>query len=165
MPTRPEIERIAAMMNALRPDWRPSSLVTFLETHQAHRPYRDLAIAAAVVATDARTQTPQLLNEHGPWWVAAQAATGTTSTGVVAATDPRCDVPGHEYEAARNCRACRSEAIAADPTDDPPVLGITPEQAERNARWAAQAKAALTADPTPRTPDVRELAAHNRLED
>lgn len=150
MATRDEIQRIAAAMNALRPDWPVRSLVTFLESHQAGKPYRDLAIAAAAVATDVRTQTPNLLNEHGAWWSAAQAATGNTGpASVPRPDDPRCTVPGHDRELARNCRWCRSEQIAPDPSTVPapvyaPVYALTPEQRGTNERGLRLVRAAMT---------------------
>lgn len=146
MSTRDEIQRIAAAMNALRPDWPVRSLVTFLESHQAGKPYRDLAIAAAAVATDVRTQTPNLLNEHGPWWTAAQAATGNTGpASVPRPDDPRCTEPGHDRELARNCRWCRSEQIAPDPATVPdPSYALSPEQVARNERWLRTIRAQTT---------------------
>lgn len=142
MPTADEIARIAAAMNAVRPDWRTSSLVTFLTRHHANRPYRDLAVAAMAVATDERTQTPQLLNQHGPWWVAAQTAAGQVTDHRFA----RCPEPGHSSYPAHNCGACKAdaaesagEAIREQATPDP-------EQLERNARWATRLRGT-----TPRT--------------
>jgi hypothetical protein len=133
MATADEIQRIAAAMNALRPDWKPSSLVTFLTKHHSARAYRDLAIAGTAVATDTRTKTPQLLNEHGPWWVAAQTAAGNTTDHRYA----RCEQPGHTSFAAWNCAACRSEKLAADDTQTAtPTLAITEDQAAINARGA-----------------------------
>jgi hypothetical protein len=111
MPTADEIQRIAAAMNALRPDWRPSSLVTFLTKHHIGRSYRDLAIAGVVVASDPTTKTPHLLNGHGSWWVAAQAVMGSAAViGVPAPGAPRCEVYGHEHEVATHCRACKLDA-------------------------------------------------------
>lgn len=113
MPDRNEIQRIAAAMHAVRPDWRPDSLATFLTNHHAARPFRDLLIAGVVVAADERTQTPNLLNTHGPWWVAAQAGTRAATPTVGPGAEPRCTKDGHEHELARNCRWCRSEALEA----------------------------------------------------
>jgi hypothetical protein len=109
MATPKDLERIAAAMHALRPDWPEKSLVTFLTNHHSHRPWRDLAVAATAVATDTRTRTPNLLNEHGSWWVAAHTATGTT--GEPSLFDERCPLPGHSSYPADNCGACRSEQI------------------------------------------------------
>lgn len=108
MPTRDEIERIAAAMNAIRPAWAVRSLVTYLERNHHTRPYRDLAVAAIIVALDERTQTPKLLEQHGPWWTAC-APPGETS-GPPA---PKCPKPGHTSYNASNCGACRSETLEA----------------------------------------------------
>lgn len=150
MATPTELERVAAAMHALRPDWRLDSLATFLAKHHAHRPYRDLAVAAATVATDPRTRTPQLLNEAGPWWSASQVAFDGAQqpTAVPRPEDARCAVPGHDHELARNCRACRSEALARqddDTPDGPTLTQLSPEQRDRNARGARNVRRALGA--------------------
>ncbi len=123
MATNDEIQRVAAAMNALHPDWNIRSLVTYLERNHAGRPFRDLVVAAVVVATDARTKTPKLLEQHGAWWVAAKAAQGA------AAADPvhyeRCPVIGHTSYAAHNCGACAKDAL--DPTPTPQArVGLDP---------------------------------------
>src|SRR5690606_11488870 len=68
MLSRTEVERLAAMANALRPDWPIPSLATHIGAHYVGRAYRDVACALAYVATDAQTQTPARLKEQGPWW-------------------------------------------------------------------------------------------------
>lgn len=118
MATHDEHQRIAAALNALRPDWRVTSLVTYLDRHHQGRPYRDLAIAATAVATDPKTTTPHLLGEHGAWWAAAQTVVGATSTPLRA---PRCPVDGHSSYLADRCGACRTEDIVAPDVDDPPT--------------------------------------------
>lgn len=110
MPSHDDIERIAAAMNAVRPAWRPASLVTFLTRHHAARPYRDLLIAGIAVASDPRTTTPNLLNEHGAWWVAAQAVVGQSSP----LRADRCPVEGHTSYLASNCGACRIDGLVPD---------------------------------------------------
>lgn len=149
MPTPDEIQRIAAAMNALRPDWKPSSLVTFLTRHHSARAYRDLAIAGTAVATDTKTKTPQLLNEHGPWWAAAQTAAGAVTDHRYA----RCEQPGHTSFPAWNCAACRSEQLAApDEQTAAPTLAVDPDQLDvtlrgvRTVRRAHQAALARTND-------------------
>jgi len=109
MADRNEIERIAAAMHALRPAWNIRSLVTFLNKHEA-RPFRDLAVAAVAVAVDERTQTPNALNNFGPWWKAAQEASGTPTAAVGPGRD-RCKVYGHESYPARTCQGCRTEQL------------------------------------------------------
>lgn len=69
--TPDQIERLAAVGNALRPDWAFASLRTFIATKLAHRAYGDTAVAIAYVATKTPTKTPRLLVESGPWWNAS----------------------------------------------------------------------------------------------
>lgn len=140
MATRDEIQRIAKAMNALRPDWRVDSLVTFLQANHGTRPYRDLATAAAVVATDPGTKTPELLNRHGAWWSAAQAAFASGATAVTNYRFERCPIPGHTSYPATNCGACRSEALQVDKV--PPE--IDPDTADIASRGADKARRALT---------------------
>lgn len=111
MPNNDEIQRIAAAMNAVRPDWRTSSLVTFLTKHHATRAYQDLLIAGIVVALDPKTTTPQLLNQHGRWWTAAQQVFAATATPTVGPGRDRCTVYGHEAYRAINCAGCRADAL------------------------------------------------------
>lgn len=114
MATPTEIQRLAAAMHQLRPAWRVDSLVTFLTKHHADRAFNDLAVAAVVVTLDPKTQTPQLLNQHGPWWSAAYVGGGQGTEPVGPGKEPRCGKPGHGFELERHCRHCRSEAIAED---------------------------------------------------
>jgi len=131
-----EIQRIAAAMNVIRPKWPIKSLVTFLTNHHARRPYRDLLIAGVVVASDERTETPKLLNQHGPWWAAAQAAFVH-----VEVSHEKCAEPGHTSYPAHNCGACRAEDLEADTTTAPPTPD--PGQAEVSTRGAALVREAL----------------------
>jgi hypothetical protein len=137
MPTADDIERIALAMNVIRPKWPKSSLITFLTKNHAHRAFRDLLVAGIVVATDPRTDTPRLLNEHGPWWLAAQAANGTYTDTRFA----RCPEPGHTSFPAHNCSACRAEQIEGTHPGTTPVMD--PDQQDINARGARRARAAL----------------------
>jgi hypothetical protein len=67
-----EIERIAAAMNQLRPDWPVKSLRTLLSKPQlANRARRDVTVALAWVACEKDTATPARVLEAGPWWKAA----------------------------------------------------------------------------------------------
>lgn len=72
-----DLQRLAAAIHALRPDWPAASLHTYLHAKHAGRSYRDLAVALAWVAADSASKTPARLDENGPWWVAATAAAGT----------------------------------------------------------------------------------------
>lgn len=67
-----EIERIAAAMHELRPDWPTSSVRTLIKKHLGHKPRRDVCVALAWVACESGTHTPaRVLEQTGPWWRAA----------------------------------------------------------------------------------------------
>lgn len=69
-----EVQRIAAMGNALRPDWPIGSLVTLLSKPEiVNRTRRDVAVALAWVACESTTKTPARVLEAGPWWLATNA--------------------------------------------------------------------------------------------
>src|SRR5690554_2089445 len=122
--SRTEIERLAAMANALRPDWPVRSLCTWLNADHARRPYRDVAVALAYVATDPATQMPKRMNEAGPWWAAVRGATEDGKPLHYA----RCEVDGHRSYPASSCGACRADQMAADDTTPTtPLTALTPE--------------------------------------
>lgn len=73
-----EIDRIAAAMHQLRPDWPAVSIRTLIHKHLADRPRRDVAVALAWVACEPGTSTPARVLEAGPWWKAA-GVEGTAS--------------------------------------------------------------------------------------
>lgn len=153
MPTHDEIQRIAAVMHAIRPDWNPRSLATYLERNHAARAYRDLAIAGVYVATDERTQTPKLLEQHGPWWVAARGV----GENVTPLHFPRCPEPGHTSYAAHNCGACRAEHLAAEHDDQPPTPRDTPPSAGPEL-----VRAAMAMHGVPTSDEVRTKRAESK---
>lgn len=100
-----ERDRIAAAMHQLRPDWPAASLRTLLDRPALRdRPRRDVAVALAWIACDAKTQTPGRVTESGPWWQAA-AIEGSDSGGAPRHTfDPKsscdeCSQPEHRHVA------------------------------------------------------------------
>lgn len=72
MASKTELARIAAAMNALRPEWARQSLLTYLQAKHADKAPRDLAVAAAWICCDEATATPARLGENGPWWTATR---------------------------------------------------------------------------------------------
>ena len=108
MATKTELERIAQMAGALRPDWNPRSVLTYLVNEQSHRAYRDLAVAMAYIAADVKTITPKRLSESGPWWI-------TSKDAVEPIHFVRCPKPGHTSFPAHNCGACRVDSL--EPSD------------------------------------------------
>ena len=107
MISRDETERLAAMANALRPDWPLKSLTTFIVNELTRRTYREVAIALAWIATDPATDTPKRMLEAGPWWNASRAQAATVSVVVT-----RC--PEHPEHPAARCPACDSRRGEVD---------------------------------------------------
>jgi hypothetical protein len=104
MTTDNELQRLAMSANALRPEWPIRSLLTLLAKHSA-RPYRDLAVALAWIATDAQTKTPARLAEAGPWWTATSMTEGAGPTH----SRMRCaDHPEHHIG---HCLECVKAAV------------------------------------------------------
>ena len=131
MISRDETERLAAMANALRPDWPLKSLTTFIVNELTRRTYREVAIALAWIATDPATDTPKRMLEAGPWWNASRAQAATVSVVVT-----RCGE--HPEHPAARCPACEEanrgevdhdagvaavrEALAKAPRYEPPAV-------------------------------------------
>lgn len=91
-----EIERIAAAMNQLRPDWPARSLQTLLSKPVlASRARRDVTVALAWVACESGTSTPARVLENGPWWRAA--AVEGTLTRRHPKPDEACLTCGRDY--------------------------------------------------------------------
>ena len=111
MATHDEHQRIAAAMHAIRPEWNPVSITTYLDRNHLARPYVDLAVAGVVVAMDPTTKTPKLLERHGRWWEAAAAANGEATK-----LPPRrvpCEIPNHTGDEAY-CHDCAKAAPTPD---------------------------------------------------
>ncbi|MCL2453756.1 MAG: hypothetical protein FWD18_00410 [Micrococcales bacterium] len=137
-----EIDRLAAMANAVRPDWPIRSLRTGIATNHRARAYQDVAVAMAWIATDPATRTPGRLDEAGPWWDAAQAGSSGQEHGRSDPRSPRCQVVGHGSYPVRNCGACRFESL--DPSDPTPEPGPS-RYAEAAARGAQACREAIGA--------------------
>ena len=116
MISRDETERLAAMANALRPDWPLKSLTTFIVNKLTRRTYREVAIALAWIATDPATDTPKRMLEAGPWWNASRAQAATVSVVVT-----RC--PEHPEHPAARCPACE-EANRGEVDHDAGVAAV-----------------------------------------
>lgn len=107
-----ELTRLAAMGNALRPDWPAASLRSHLAANHGTRSYRDLAVALAWVCTDPETRTPARLAEAGPWW--------TTTNGHDPTPTPRaarCDAHPDVRLVGGICHECTNFTPAPRPTD------------------------------------------------
>lgn len=107
-----QAEIIAQATNAYRPDWPIRQIVTIIGRDLINRPYRDVAIALTIVATDPASKTPARVNEDGPWW---HAMTVTRPGVNVYQGTPRnhetCPVDGHSGWKL-NCPQCRADKLA-----------------------------------------------------
>jgi len=140
MISRDETERLAAMANALRPDWPLKSLTTFIVNELTRRTYREVAIALAWIATDPATDTPKRMLEAGPWWNASRAQAATVSVVVT-----RCAVQGHEHLPAARCPACE-EANRGEVDHDAGVAAVREALAKAPRYETPAVKAARAAE-------------------
>ena len=140
MISRDETERLAAMANALRPDWPLKSLTTFIVNELTRRTYREVAIALAWIATDPATDTPKRMLEAGPWWNASRAQAATVSVVVT-----RCAVQGHEHLPAARCPACE-EANRGEVDHDAGVAAVRESLAKAPRYEPPAVKAARAAE-------------------
>lgn len=129
MTTHEERQRVAAMGNALRPDWNIRSLYTLLTDEEVlvKRAYRELVKAAADCWTDPATKTPKRLIEPGPWWTAPTAGKSPRQTvnvtgrcdrcGGLHHPDDECDPPEHARSRGRGAQAAKQalrQALTGD---------------------------------------------------
>lgn len=97
-----DIQRLAASVNALRPDWPTKSLTTFIANNLGTRATIDAAVAMAWIATDPDTKTPARVLEAGPWWKATRPAGAPTG-----------EQPD-QIHSAEICRVCRKTRAGHD---------------------------------------------------
>ena len=136
-----ELTRLADIAAAARPDWNHRSIRAFLAKNFATRAYADVAVAIVILAVQPENQTPRLLLDHGPWWQAVGTAFRQQTQTPGPGAEPACERVGHEHELARNCRACRAEALAETEVDAAPMQAAPPPAevvavAERHRRIA-----------------------------
>ena len=163
-----EIDRIAAGMNQLRPDWPVRQLTTLLkDTRMVDRPRRDVAVALAWVACEPRTSTPYRVLEAGPWWKAAgiegsahvrEVLNPAERCGICSERHDRCRsiwVDDHEFEPGfvsheghvnhQIIEAIKAEVVPAPVVVEKKLADLLP--AERN-EYAVAARAAMTTTTT-----------------
>jgi hypothetical protein len=91
-----EMDRIAAAVSQLRPDWPTKSIRTLLSKPElASRARRDVAVALTWVACEPDSATPARVLESGPWWRAA--AVEGTLTRRHPSPDEACLTCGRDY--------------------------------------------------------------------
>ena len=120
-----QIERIAAAIHALRPDWPIPSLKKFV-SDRAHQPMTDLLVQLAIVAVDPETKTPARIDQDGPWKQALgyRPAELNASAHIRHASPDDCGIcsrrpeicardDSHEY-AQRNRRGPKADRVVID---------------------------------------------------
>jgi len=113
-----EIERIAAAINTLRPDWPTKSLITLMHRPElTNRPRRDVAVALAWIACETNTANPGRVIEAGPWWKAATIETPNSNRARPPKKTDEC--PHHPGQWATSCGGCRADQLAGD--EHPPT--------------------------------------------
>lgn len=125
-----EVQRLALMGAALRPDWPARSLQTFIAKNLSNRTYADVAVALAWVCTRTKTDTPRLLLEGGAWWKASNTD---------ASTAPR---PPKRDEACADCGR-RKEAHDPNEPDSHEWRQVGTAARDRNPERTALARAEL----------------------
>ena len=177
-----EIDRIAAAMNMLRPDWPKQQLKTLLRDERiASRPRRDVCVALAWIASEPNSHTPYRVLEVGPWWRAAAVEGGGTVRDKVSSIE-RCSVcsqaeakcrsmwgDDHEFEssaaaakrkaasapdAVKGAVAALKAEVAETPPREPPRGRGLEALADRNPRLRARVDALRAT--LPATPPMRE---------
>jgi hypothetical protein len=76
-----EATRIAGAINALRPDWGVSGLMTILgDDRLRSRAYEDMTRTFVALALDPQSAKPTRVFEDGPWWHATTLGRRETNT-------------------------------------------------------------------------------------
>lgn len=94
-----QIERIAAAIHALRPDWPVQSLAKFISDRR-NQPMTDLLVQLVMVAVDPETKTPARIDQDGPWKRALSIAPTdhNTSAHIPVASPTDCDICSRSRE-------------------------------------------------------------------
>jgi hypothetical protein len=169
-----EIDRIAAAMNMLRPDWPKQQLRTLLNDERiTTRPRRDVCVALSWIAAEPASHNPYRVLESGPWWRAAGVEGSVTPGPEKIAADQRCSICSmrqdaylhpSDHEFSRPTEKLDPEAVAAkvaalkadlEPTAGPTQRRTLADMAEANPELHAKVEAVRAANPGVRAdPDL-----------
>jgi hypothetical protein len=148
MITRTQIERIAASVHLLRPDWPTKQVVTLISTDLSDWPLRDLGVALAYVALDQHPNgdwasvSPYRILEQGPWLTAGPTDHQIRREQEAQRQEALAQIRIRE-QAIAHCRHCDERGYLPEGARCPHA---NPDQvAEINHRGAAQAREALAA--------------------
>lgn len=109
--TPAQATRLTDLICELRPEWdRAGVWAKVVEAKDRGTPW-DLAHAALYAAENPAVRSPGVIPKAGEHWTRGKGLGQTTSS--VTGRYARCELEGHEHEAAHACRMCRSEALEA----------------------------------------------------
>lgn len=141
--TDDQARTLAAHVHTLRPDWDVPGIRAAINKARHVADAHDLGAALIRYARREDIKTPGLFHDDGPHWRAStDAAPRVTVT--------KCADHGQAIP----CPSCAAWEKAGDGPQVATTLGITPEQAARNAAWAARCKDQL--DPRQKAAGERE---------
>lgn len=110
--TPAQATRLTDLICELRPDWdRAGVWAKVVEAKDRGTPW-DLAHAALYAAENPAVRSPGVIPKAGEHWLRGKSGLGQT-TSTTTGRFARCELEGHEHEAAHACRICRSEALEA----------------------------------------------------
>jgi hypothetical protein len=92
-----EATRIAGAINALRPDWGVSGLMSILgDDRLRNRAYEDMTRTFVALALDPKSAKPTRVFEDGPWWHVTTLGRRerNTSSNIRHAAPTDCDICG-----------------------------------------------------------------------
>lgn len=139
MLTKVQIERIAAAIQLLQPNWTiPQLKGVMADPRINNRPPSDIAACLAFLACDGETKQPTRAFEPGPWWATATA---------------RAEQQGPQYRYAdpRDCGICNKPEAECrqDGHDYTPAFVRHDNRATPEQRAAVKAAAQQLARPLP----------------
>jgi hypothetical protein len=106
--TGTQAQALAAFIHTIRDDWDTTGILAALRTAKDRATAPELAQAAIRAAATPSNRTPAVIALAGKHWIqSTQTATPIPGAGIA----PRCEVYGHDTEAAWSCRACRAERV------------------------------------------------------
>ncbi len=108
--THDQATKLAAFINALRPDWDKPGVIDALGRARGKGSATAVAIAAIKAASSPTNRTPAVLHLDGEHW-RTRPETNHQNTATPPKRSDWC--PMHIGELAHNCRACAADRLAA----------------------------------------------------
>lgn len=162
-----EAERIAAVVNLVRPEWRTGLIMTVLGDERIiNRTYADVMVAFVAMAVDPTSKKPGRIHEPGRWWLTVSAAAPAPSYRQIGPDDCGiCSLPKWKHPLSPTDDHSWESQHARGKGHAP-----TPEQRAEIDKAAAATRTAITAakEAAEKKPDVAsvdEVLARHTQED